>query len=45
MNKIIALLYKLARLLNDIDKIGSSQKIVRRIKNKWIGRKLIKRIW
>jgi len=45
MNRIISFLYRLARLLNDINKLGSGRKVARRIKNKLIGRKVIKKIW
>ncbi len=47
MNKLISFLYKAARLANDINKIksGDPVRIARRVKNKIIGRKIIKRIW
>lgn len=45
MKKLVSFLYSLARLLNDISKIGSGQKVIRRIKNKLIGRKVINKIW
>jgi len=47
MSKLISFLYNLARRLNDISKVasGDPKKITRRIKNKIIGRKLIKKIW
>ena len=47
MNKSVSFLYKLARKLNDVKVItsGDPKKIVRRVKNKVIGKKLIRRIW
>jgi len=47
LNKLVSFLYKAARLANDINKIksGDTKKIARRIKNKVIGRKLIRKIW
>ncbi|MBA7528498.1 hypothetical protein ES705_20685 [subsurface metagenome] len=47
MNKLVSFLYKLARTANDIQKVstGDPKKIGRRIKNKVIGKKLIRRIW
>ncbi len=41
------MLYKLARIANDIEKLASGQpkKIARRAKNKYLGRKLVRRIW
>jgi hypothetical protein len=46
MSKLVSSLYKLARFTNDLDKIASGDpvKIARRIKNKFIGRKISK-IW
>ncbi|MBA7584824.1 hypothetical protein ES708_26786 [subsurface metagenome] len=45
--KLVSFLYKFARIANDIGKLksGDPKKIVRRVKNKIIGRKLIKKIW
>jgi len=45
--KLVSSLFKLARIANDISKVasGDPKKITRRIKNKVIGRKLIKKIW
>jgi len=45
--KLVSFLYKLARLANDVSKVasGDPKKITRRIKNKIIGRKLIRKIW
>lgn len=47
MNKLISFLYKVARVANDINKIksGDPKKIIRRVKNKLIGRKFIRKIW
>lgn len=47
MGKLVSGLYKLARVANDISKLasGDPKKITRRIKNKIIGKKLIRKIW
>ena len=47
MGKLISFLFNLARRLNDVSKVasGDPKKMARRIKNKIIGRKLIKKIW
>jgi hypothetical protein len=47
LNKLVSILYKAARLANDINKIksGDPKKIIRRAKNKLIGRKFIRRFW
>jgi len=47
MGKLVSSLFKLARLANDISKVasGDPKKIIRRVKNKIIGRELIKKIW
>ena len=47
MNKLVSFLYKVARVANDINKIksGDPKKIARRVKNKIIGRKIIRKIW
>ena len=47
MGKLVSSLFKLARLVNDIKAIksGNVGKIARRVKNKIIGRKIIKKIW
>jgi len=47
MGKTVSFLYKLARLVNDIEKFtsGDPKKIVRRVKNKYMGRKIAKKLW
>jgi hypothetical protein len=47
MSKLVSFLYNLARKLNDIKAItsGDPKKIARRVKNKIIGRKIIRKIW
>ena len=47
MAKLVSFLYDLARKANDVKTIksGDPKKIARRIKNKIIGRKLIRKIW
>jgi len=47
MAKTVSFLYKLARKANDVKVItsGDPKKVARRIKNKIIGRKLIRKIW
>jgi hypothetical protein len=47
MTKTVSFLYKLARKLNDVKVItsGDPKKVARRVKNKIIGRKLIRKIW
>ena len=47
MGKLVSFLYKLARQANDVKVItsGNPKRIARRVKNKIIGRKLIRKIW
>jgi len=47
MSKSVSFLYKLARLANDVEKLssGDPKKIARRTKNKYIGKKIIKKVW
>ena len=47
MGKLVSGLFKLARVVNDISKVasGDPKKIARRVKNKIIGRKIIRKIW
>lgn len=47
MSKTVSFLYKLARQANDVRVItsGDPKKLARRVKNKIIGRKLIRKIW
>ncbi len=47
MKKIVSFLYKLARVANDAETLasGDPEKIARRAKNKFIGRKLIRKAW
>jgi len=47
MKKLVSLLFNLARKANDISKVasGDPKKIIRRVKNKYIGKKLIRKIW
>jgi len=47
LSKAVSFLYKLARKANDVKVIvsGNPVRIGRRIKNKYIGKKLIRRIW
>jgi len=47
MSKGTSFLYQLARTANDIEKLasGDPKKIARRAKNKYIGRKLIRKVW
>jgi len=47
MSKAVSFLYKLARVANDLNKLasGDPKKIIRRIKNKWIGKRLVRKIW
>lgn len=47
MSKLVSGLYKLARVANDVSKVlsGDPVKVARRIKNKVIGRKIVRRVW
>jgi len=47
MSKSVSFLYKLVRLANDVEKlsIGDPKKIARRARNKYIGKKIIKKAW
>jgi len=47
MAKLVSGLYRLARVANDLNKLvsGDPKKIIRRIKNKWIGKRLVRKIW
>ena len=47
MSKTTSFLYQLARMTNDIEKLssGNPKRIARRAKNKYIGRKLIRKVW
>ena len=47
MSKSVSFLYRLARMANDIEKVssGNPKKIARRVKNKIIGRKIIRKVW
>jgi len=47
VSKSVSFLYNLARVANDFEKVssGDPKKIARRVKNKIIGRTLIKHVW
>jgi len=47
INKFISFLFNLARRLTDIKAVasGDPKRVIRRAKNKYIGKKLIKKIW
>ena len=47
LNKLISFLFNLARKLTDFKAImsGDPVKVGRRVKNKYIGRKIIRKIW
>ena len=47
MSRMVSFLYNLARMANDVEKIksGDPNKIARRVKNKVIGRKIIRKVW
>ena len=44
---MVTFLYKLARIANDIDNVksGDPKKIARRAKNRYVGRKLVRKAW
>jgi len=47
---LVSSLYKLARVANDLNKIGMALSgrpapLARRIANKWIGRNVVKHLW
>jgi len=47
MSKTVSFLYNLVRMANDVEKIksGDPKKIARRVKNKVMDRKIIRRVW
>jgi len=47
MGKSVSFLYKLARTVNDIEKLtsGDPKRMMRRAKNTYLGRKLIRKVW
>ncbi len=47
MGKTVSFLYRLARMANDVEKVssGNPKRIARRAKNKYIGRKLVRKTW
>jgi len=47
MSKSVSFLYQLAIAANDIEKLssGDPKRIARRAKNKYIGRKLVRKVW
>ncbi len=47
MGKTVSFLYNLARMANDVEKVssGDPKKIARRAKNKYMGRKFVKKLW
>ena len=47
MRKLVSILYSLARLLNDVTTLLSFNpvRIARRVKNKFVGRTLVSKVW
>ena len=47
MGKTVSFLYKLARMANDVEKVssGDPKRMARRAKNKYVGRKLVRKTW
>jgi hypothetical protein len=47
MSKLVNKLYRVARKANDIETLasGNPKRIAKRAKNKWLGRKLLKRLF
>lgn len=47
MGKTVSFLYRLARIANDIETLLSlnPKRMARRVKNKWVGRKLVRKVW
>ncbi len=47
MAKSVSFLYRLARLANDVETLssGNPKRIARRAKNKYVGRKLLRKTW
>ena len=47
MSKLVSSLYKLAWVANDIETLLSlkPRRIATRLKNKYIGRKLVRKVW
>jgi hypothetical protein len=47
MGKSVGFLYKLARMANDVEKLASGypKRIARRAKNKYVSRKLVRKVW
>lgn len=46
MSKKVSFLYKLARMANDVETLasGDSKKVAKRAKNKFIGKKVMKKL-
>ena len=47
MGKLVSNLYRLARLANDVSTVasGKPKRIARRVKNKLLGRTVVRRLW